>query len=87
MRIVHRVLAASAIAIPLVIGGASIASADTGVPHANFDQGAFSVGPNGSALHITDVQFGPDGATFLDAILVIGPTGVAGTFTETGIGH
>ncbi|MFJ2864300.1 hypothetical protein [Kitasatospora sp. NPDC087314] len=87
MRTAYRVLAVSALALPLVVGGATIASADSPVPTANFDHGAFSVGPNGSALHVTDVDFGPGGASYLNAFLVIGPDGVAGDFTETGIGH
>ncbi|MEV7782839.1 hypothetical protein [Kitasatospora sp. NPDC088351] len=91
MRTVHRVLAVSAIALPLVIGGATIASAHDGspVPNANFDQGAFAVGPNGSAAQLTDVDFGPGGASFLSAALAIGANGVGGNFTETGIspGH
>ncbi|MEV7777623.1 hypothetical protein [Kitasatospora sp. NPDC088351] len=88
MRTAHRVLAVSALALPLVIGGATVASATESVhvPNANFTQGAFAVGPNGSAIHFTDVDFGPNGATFFEGTLVIGPTGVAGNFTETGIG-
>ncbi|MEU9619939.1 MULTISPECIES: hypothetical protein [unclassified Streptomyces] len=89
MRTAHRILAVSALCLPLVIGGATIASADetpVNVPTANFNHGAFSVGPNGSALHTTDVDFGPDGASFLEGVLVIGPHGVGGSFTETGIG-
>ncbi|MFB6894093.1 hypothetical protein ACFCX4_32815 [Kitasatospora sp. NPDC056327] len=86
MRIAHRVLAASALALPLVIGGATIAAADAShVPTANYDHGAFVVGPDGSALHFIDVKFGPDGASYLEGALVIGPDGVAGAFTETGI--
>ncbi|MEV7780226.1 hypothetical protein [Kitasatospora sp. NPDC088351] len=87
MRTVHRVLAVSALSLPLVIGGATIASAHEAdhIPVANFDKGAFAVGPNGSAIQITDVDFGPDGASFLSAALAIGANGVGGNFTETGI--
>ncbi|WP_371515193.1 hypothetical protein [Kitasatospora sp. NBC_01300] len=87
MRTARRVLTVSALCLPIVLGGATIASADTpdNIPSLNYDHGAFSVGPNGSALHITDVQFGPDGASFLDAAVAVGPNGVAGYATETGI--
>ncbi|MED7951677.1 MULTISPECIES: hypothetical protein [unclassified Streptomyces] len=89
MRTMHRILAATAVVLPLAVCGATVASADAAgdaVPVAHFDKGSFAVGPDGSALHLTSVHFGPDGASYFDGILVIGQHGVAGTFTDTGIG-
>ncbi|MFJ3216527.1 hypothetical protein ACIPLC_11465 [Kitasatospora sp. NPDC086801] len=87
MRTAHRVLAVSVLSLPLVIGAATAASAATpdNIPTVNFDSGAFAVGPNGSALQVTDAQFGPCGSDFLTAAVVVGPDGVAGSATETGI--
>ncbi|WP_331743606.1 hypothetical protein [Kitasatospora sp. NBC_01300] len=87
MRTAHRILAVSVLSLPLVIGAASTASAATpdNIPSVNFDSGVFAVGPNGSALQVTDAQFGPCGSTFLTGAVAVGAGGVAGTATETGI--
>ncbi|MFD4393507.1 hypothetical protein [Kitasatospora sp. NPDC058397] len=88
MRTAHRILAVSVLSLPLVIGAATTASAAApdNIPTLNFDSGAFAVGPNGSALQVTDAQFGPCGSSFLTGAVAVGPGGVAGNATETGIG-
>ncbi|MER5350326.1 hypothetical protein ABT093_08330 [Kitasatospora sp. NPDC002551] len=85
----HRILAASAIVLPLAVCGATAASADAegAVPVAHFDKGAFTVGPDGSALHVIEVKYGPDGASYFEGTLVISEDGVSGSFVDTGIGH
>ncbi|MFB7472269.1 hypothetical protein [Kitasatospora sp. NPDC056184] len=92
MRTMHRILAVSAVVLPLAVCGATAASADAGaddvvVPVAHFDKGAFTVGPDGSALHVTEVKFGPEGASYFEGTLVISEDGVSGSFVDTGIGH
>ncbi|WP_380278592.1 hypothetical protein [Kitasatospora purpeofusca] len=89
MRTMHRFLAVSAVVLPLAVCGATSAFADAEgepVPVAHFDKGAFTAGPEGSALHIVEAKFGPDGASFFEGTLAVSEHGVSGSFVDTGIG-
>ncbi|GAA3587182.1 hypothetical protein GCM10022222_84790 [Amycolatopsis ultiminotia] len=55
MRTIRRVVAASAIALPLTIGAAGLASADT------YDQNTVSVGADGATVHNVHSSTGQDG--------------------------
>ncbi|XVV07514.1 hypothetical protein ACQPW3_19890 [Actinosynnema sp. CA-248983] len=85
MRTLHRLVAAGALAAPLLIAGAGLASADAG-----YGQQTSVAGPNGAWTH-TVVAFADDdgNAFFHEHAAAAGPDG-AGSFSTTswaGDGH
>ncbi|MFB7122350.1 hypothetical protein [Kitasatospora sp. NPDC056273] len=83
MRALKRVLAASALTVPLVIGAAGIASAQEGLD-ANFGKGQFVVNQNGAGVADTNSTVNSDGLQHTDFWIWSDDTGVSGAFTGSG---
>ncbi|MFJ9691837.1 hypothetical protein [Kitasatospora sp. NPDC101183] len=83
MRTVRRVLAVSALTVPLVIGCAGLASAHEGI-EANFGKGYFTVGPNGAGVAGVESHVGPDGVSHADFWIWADDNGTSGSFTGSG---
>ncbi|MFJ8043735.1 hypothetical protein ACIRBX_24865 [Kitasatospora sp. NPDC096147] len=84
MRALHRVLVAGALSLPLALGTAAAASAHD-VPSVGFEKGGFMVGPGGAGVQLTEAHFGPDGACYFDGMVLVGPGGVSGGFTDSSV--
>ncbi|MGW3183659.1 hypothetical protein ACWDD9_30735 [Kitasatospora sp. NPDC001119] len=83
MRALKRVLAASALTVPLVIGAAGLASAQEGLD-ANFGKGQFVVNQNGAGVADTNSTVNSDGLQHTDFWIWSDDTGVSGAFTGSG---
>ncbi|MFE4977898.1 hypothetical protein ACFRAR_38070 [Kitasatospora sp. NPDC056651] len=83
MRALKRVLAASAIAVPLVIGCAGLASAQEGLD-ANFGAGQFVANQNGAGAASANSVLNSDGVQHTDFWIWSDDTGVSGAFTGSG---
>ncbi|MFD8483925.1 hypothetical protein [Kitasatospora sp. NPDC059673] len=89
MRSLKRVLAAGAIAVPLVIGCAGLASAHEGHeehegPSAHWGQSQFVANEEGAGLAESFSVVGPDGVEHGTRWIWAGDDGVFGSFTEAG---
>ncbi|MFJ9691836.1 hypothetical protein [Kitasatospora sp. NPDC101183] len=83
MRTVRRTLAVSALTLPLVIGCAGLASATEGLD-ANWGQGFFTAGPDGSGVAGAESSVSPGGVSHADFGIWSDDSGVTGGFTGSG---
>ncbi|MEV7599224.1 hypothetical protein AB0O91_17765 [Kitasatospora sp. NPDC089797] len=83
MRTIQRVLAVGALAAPLVLGCAGLASAQGGL-EANYGAGQFLADENGTGVAGTSSSVTPDGAQHTDFYVWSDDTGVTGAFTGAG---
>ncbi|KDN80914.1 hypothetical protein [Kitasatospora cheerisanensis] len=83
MRAVKRVLAVGALAVPLVLGCAGLASAQEGLD-ANFGKGQFVANEDGAGVAGTQSSVSPDGVSHSDFWVWADETGVRGSFTGAG---
>ncbi|SOB78623.1 MULTISPECIES: hypothetical protein [unclassified Streptomyces] len=83
MRALKRVLAVSALTVPLVIGCAGLASAQEGLD-ANFGKGYFTANQNGAGVAAVESHVGPDGISHADFWILADDNGVTGSFTGSG---
>lgn len=87
MRIIRRTLAVSALALPLIIGTAGIASADTYYDHdggACYANTAASAGPDGAASNSTSSSANGYGAAYGHEASSAGPDGASTSSTHSG---
>ncbi|PJN29279.1 hypothetical protein [Kitasatospora sp. CB02891] len=83
MRAVKRALAVTALAAPLVIGCAGLASAQEGLD-ANFGEGQFVADQNGSGVADANSAVGADGLQHTDFWIWSDDTGISGAFAGSG---
>ncbi|MFE4393572.1 MULTISPECIES: hypothetical protein [Streptomycetaceae] len=83
MRTLKRVLAVSALTVPLVIGAAGLASAQEGLD-ASWGQGQFIANQNGAGVAGAESSVSPDGVSHADFWVWSDDTGVSGAFTGSG---
>ncbi|GAA2985771.1 hypothetical protein [Kitasatospora sp. NPDC006786] len=83
MRALKRVLAVSALTVPLVIGAAGLASAHGSID-ANYGKGFFTANENGAGLAAVESHVGPDGVEHADFWIWADDNGVTGSFTGSG---
>ncbi|MFF4925946.1 hypothetical protein DR950_31785 [Kitasatospora xanthocidica] len=83
MRVLKRVLAVSALTVPLVIGAAGLASAHGGVDAA-WGQGFFTAGPDGAGVAGAESSVSPEGVSHADFGIWSDDEGVTGGFTGSG---
>ncbi|MFJ4187210.1 hypothetical protein [Kitasatospora sp. NPDC089509] len=83
MRTIQRVLAVGALAAPLVLGCAGLASAQEGFD-ANYGQGQFLADENGAGVAGTQSSVSSDGVQHTDFFVWSDDTGVTGAFTGSG---
>ncbi|WP_316527203.1 hypothetical protein [Kitasatospora brasiliensis] len=83
MRAFQRVLAVSALAAPLVIGCAGLASAQEGLD-ANYGAGQFVADQNGAGVADTNSVVTSDGVQHTNFFIWSDDTGVTGAFTGAG---
>ncbi|MGW4378734.1 hypothetical protein [Kitasatospora sp. NPDC004531] len=82
MRAIQRVLAVGALAAPLVIGCAGLASADE--PSAHFVQGAFEASAAGAGEAFVSSQVSEHCVEHMAGAVFAGDEGVAGSLTDSG---
>ncbi|WP_316520387.1 hypothetical protein [Kitasatospora brasiliensis] len=83
MRSLKRVLAASALAVPLVIGCAGLASAAEGLD-ANYSAGQFVVNKDGAGVLGTNSVLNSDGVQHAEMLIWADNEGISGAFTGAG---
>ncbi|MFF4925947.1 hypothetical protein ACFY4B_35695 [Kitasatospora sp. NPDC001261] len=83
MRALKRVLAASALTVPLVIGAAGLASAQEGLD-ASWGKGQFIANENGAGIAGAESSVSPEGVSHADFWVWSDDTGVSGAFTGSG---
>ncbi|MFE6499560.1 hypothetical protein [Kitasatospora sp. NPDC057738] len=83
MRALKRVLAVSALTVPLVIGAAGLASAQEGLD-ASWGSGQFIVNQNGAGVAAAESSVSPEGVSHADFWIWADDTGVSGSFTGSG---
>ncbi|MFJ8471282.1 hypothetical protein [Kitasatospora sp. NPDC094011] len=83
MRTLQRVLAVSALAAPLVLGCAGLASAQEGLD-ANYGQGMFVTNENGAGVAGTQSSVSSDGVSHSDFWIWSDDTGTSDAFTGSG---
>ncbi|MFD5434436.1 hypothetical protein ACFWJ4_20060 [Kitasatospora sp. NPDC127067] len=83
MRALKRVLAVSALTVPLVIGAAGLASAHEGLD-ANWGSGQFIVNQYGAGVADANSVVSPDGVQHTDFWIWADDNGVSGAFTGSG---
>ncbi|MFG2695893.1 hypothetical protein [Kitasatospora sp. NPDC048407] len=86
MRALKRVLAVSALAAPLVVGCAGLASAQEDLS-ANFDQGQFAANQSGAGEAATTSVVSPYGVQHTDFMIWADDSGVSGGFNGAGASY
>jgi hypothetical protein len=87
MRMIRRTLAASALALPLIVGAAGIASADTYPDHdggAHYTNTSTSAGPDGAASDSTSSHANDWGSTYDHQATWAGAHGAGTASTHSG---
>ncbi|MFJ6777395.1 hypothetical protein ACIQOV_41665 [Kitasatospora sp. NPDC091257] len=83
MRALKRVLAVSALTVPLVIGAAGLASAQEGLD-ATWGSGQFIVNQHGAGVADANSVVNSDGVQHTDFWIWADDSGVSGAFTGSG---
>ncbi|WP_224284104.1 hypothetical protein [Streptomyces sp. LS1784] len=85
MRALKRAVAVGALAVPLVVGCAGLASATEGID-ANFGKGFFVANRNGAGVAAVESHVGPDGISHAGSWIRADDNGVSGSFAGSGAG-